>query len=188
MATTADIRRCRDVRSSAFMARPERDALCLLTNLIMTNRLNRTVSLDGQDALFPAWPKGAGNFREEDQTYVDPEAIPAEMRTRGEHTDHEDGGFHTIEPVTILRRAFVGVFAEIVRIDYWIGIKEDGCGFYQVNLVSPINLGFDRSQNGTVSLDYNLGCGFSEFTGVVALLADAERFIKWHRKRFEVPE
>jgi hypothetical protein len=77
------------------------------------------------------------------------------------------------------------VYVEIVRIAYWIGGKDDGSVFYQVNLVSPSLLGFDRDQRGTLSLDYNLGCGLSEFEAVTALLADAKRFIEWHKEHSE---
>lgn len=135
--------------------------------------------------MFPEWPKDLAHGVKNDQTYQDTEAIPAELRTRNERKEFDDGGFHEIEAITTLRRAYLGVYAEIVRISYWIGRKGDGDTFYQVNVVTPHCIGFDRNQPGTVTLDYNLGAGFSEFEAATRLIADAKEFIEWHRKEHQ---
>jgi hypothetical protein len=133
-------------------------------------------------SMFPFWPNDLVHDVRDDQTYCDPEAIPEQLRTRKRRDECHDCSFEDVEPITTLRRAYLGVYAEVVRISYWIGRKEDGSTFYQVNLVRPLNLGFARDQQGTVTLDYNLGAGFSEFEAVAVLLADAKRFIEWHRQ------
>src|SRR5437660_10867224 len=74
--------------------------------------------------MLPHWPKNV--LRAKDgQTYRDPKAIPEKLRTKKERKDFEDGGFHEVEPITTLRRTCLGVYAEVVRIAYWIGRKAD---------------------------------------------------------------
>lgn len=146
-------------------ARSERDGFISFAQLLM----------------FLPWPQEDDIIKvTENQTYVDPEAIPPGLRMKGYHKKDRDGGFTKVEPITTLRRLYVDVFVEIVRISYWIGIKEDGSEFYQVNLVNPRNYPFRVDQRRTLSLHCSLGCGFSEFEAVMGLLMDARRYIAWH--------
>src|SRR5438093_265557 len=93
---------------------------------------------------FPEWPKDVVRNVNEGQTYCDTDAIPEEMRTKATHEEDETDNLQRIEPITTLRRAYLDVYAEIVQIEFWIAHKEDGNLFYQVNLVRPSSIGFDR--------------------------------------------
>lgn len=119
------------------------------------------------------------------ELYEDPESIPASMRTIAERKS-DDRGFHTIEPITTLRRAYLGIVAEIVRISYYIKDKEDGDTFYQVNYVTPCPIAFDRKQPNTISV----GCSpngreNSDMYRFQLLMKDVESFVRdlEHRDR-----
>ena len=131
--------------------------------------------------LFPRW--GDKERIQEGQTYIAPDAIPEDMRTKERLRESKTGDYERVEPVTTLRRPYFGVYAEIVWIEYWISRKEDGNMFYQVNLVSPHNVAFARDQIGTISMNHNESCDFNEFDETRKLLDDVQRFIDWHRKR-----
>ena len=136
--------------------------------------------------MFPEWPKDVIQAKE-GQTYRDPEGIPEEMRTKPVHKESADGSFHDVKVVTTLRRTYLAVYAEIVRIDFWIAEKSDGNDFYLVNLVKPHNVGFYRSQKDMVILSSSSCDCFNEISEVAKLLADANRFIQWrHHNRLDV--
>jgi hypothetical protein len=139
--------------------------------------------MKGSESPFPKW--GNLDSRDSSVTYLNQDTIPEESRTPGYSHDFEDGGFETVEPIATLHRCYLGIFAEIIRISYWIARKEDGTTFYQVNLVQPYRIAFDPVQPGAIGISCHFGRQIDDFESVRRLLADAKTFIEWHQKQKE---
>ena len=129
--------------------------------------------------LFPEWPKDDVRSAETGRTYFDPDAIPEALRTASVVERNDRTKSHcSVELLATLRRCGLGVYAEIVLVDWWDGYRQDGNVFYRVNLSTPH--GYDRRQVGTISLNDE---GIDDIQSTLDLLADAKKFIRWHKRQ-----
>lgn len=117
-------------------------------------------------------------------TTEDREAIPEGLRTRYSEKDTEEY-YERIEPITVLRRQYCSIYAEILCVTAWMKDDADGGVHYMVNFVQPHRRPFGKDQKGTVSADYGFGCSdqqFGDFNNLRLLMDDVEKYIRKHDK------